>query len=57
MIALIVTHSLTPLPPSPARGEVPGGGVGGAVPQAGTNTLPLAGRAGEGVATRPGAHE
>jgi urease accessory protein len=41
----------TPLPASPARGEVPGGGDdGNAVPQTRTDTLPLAGRV-EGVAT------
>ena len=40
----------TPLPSSPARGEVPPGGRGWIVPQARSSTLPLVGKDGEGVA-------
>jgi sulfatase modifying factor 1 len=47
-IAAVVLRA-TPLPTSPARGEVPGGGRSEAMPQAGTDTLSLAGRVGEGV--------
>ncbi len=43
----------TPLPTSPARGEVPGGGTGTIQPQAPGHTLPLAGRVEEGM---PNAH-
>src|SRR5690606_17216719 len=40
----------TPLPSSPARGEVPPGTDGAILPHLRCSTLPLAGRAGEGVA-------
>ncbi|HEV7719535.1 MAG TPA: cobaltochelatase subunit CobN [Arsenicitalea sp.] len=43
----------TPLPTSPARGEVPAGYLGKAVPHAPAGTLPLVGRAGEGVISAP----
>ena len=39
----------TPLPTSPARGEVPAEYLDLTVPQSPIRTLPLAGRAGEGV--------
>src|SRR5690606_29470253 len=39
--------STTPLPSSPARGEVPAGGSGTIAPQPQSGTLPLAGRDGE----------
>jgi len=42
-------YHLTPLPTSPARGEVPLSGTGTVEPQAPDHTLPLAGRVGEGV--------
>ena len=42
----------SPLPSSPARGEVPAGSPGTIEPHAPRHTLPLAGRDGEGVAPR-----
>jgi hypothetical protein len=40
---------LTPLPPSPTRGEVSPCGWGTMVPDPLSNTLPLVGRVGEGA--------
>ncbi len=46
-------HLASPLPTSPARGEVPHRVLGRIVPDTLAGTLPLAGRVGEGGATRP----
>jgi len=45
-------HLASPLPTSPARGEVPHRVLGWIVPGTPASTLPLAGRVGEGGATR-----
>jgi len=44
----------TPLPTSPTRGEVPPCGGSRMSPRPRWDTLPLVGRAGEGVAVHPG---
>src|SRR5690606_6689521 len=50
--AMLSEPRVTPLPTSPTRGEVSAGGVGTIEPQPRSSTLPLVGRAGEGVVPR-----